>query len=131
MEKKRSIISYEKLSPELQAALRKQYPAGYAGHTQKIATPKETFTVVPLDTKDAIYLVKVKFVEKKAKSVDDEEDEGFGDDEFSVPDTAATGFDVEKDEFGADDDTEDEYDKPEEDGEEDDAGDAGADDDED
>lgn len=121
MEKKKSIISYEKLSPKLQEALRKRYPAGYAGHIQKIATPKETFTVVPLETEDSIYMVKVKYVEKKSKSVDDEDDEFFADDEFGgVPDTAATGFDGEKDEFGSDDDEEEEYDKPDEDaGEED------------
>jgi hypothetical protein len=120
MEKKKKIISYENLDPQLQVALRKKYPAGYAGHVQKLQTPKETFTVVPLETKDALYMVKVKYVEKKAKSVDDEEEEFFGDDEFTVPDAGgSTGFDGEKDEFG-DEEEEDNYgDKPEEGDEED------------
>ncbi|MBX7093882.1 MAG: hypothetical protein K1X56_04100 [Flavobacteriales bacterium] len=132
MEKKKSIISYEKLSPEMQQELKKKYPAGYAGHVQKIVTPKETLTVVTLETAEAIYLVKVKFVEKKSKSVDDEDEEFFGDDDFSVPDTGG-GFEGDKGEFGADDDDEEEYDKPDADGGDDDeAGDdAGDDDDED
>ena len=117
MEKKKKIISYENLEPGLQDALRKKYPSGYAAHVQKLQTPKETFTVVPLETKDALYMVKVKVTDKKSKSVDDEDDEFFEDD-FSVPDTAASGFDTEKDEF-ADDEEDDNYgDKPEE-GEED------------
>lgn len=112
MEKKKSIISYEKLSPELQKALKAAYPNGYAGHIQKLQTPKESITVVSLETKDAIYMVKVKLNEKKSKAVDDDDEEDFASDEFNVPDTAG-GFDGEKDEFGTDDEEEEEYDKPE------------------
>jgi hypothetical protein len=117
MEKAKKIISFENLPANLQAELKKKYPNGYAGHVQKLATPKETFNVVPLETADALYMVKVKYVEKKSKSMDDDDDEFFGDDDFSVPD----------------DEEETEYDKPEVDDEEDeDSGDAGGgDDDED
>ncbi len=132
MEKAKKIISFENLPANLQAELKKKYPNGYAGHVQKLATPKETFNVVPLETADALYMVKVKYVEKNSKSMDDDDDEFFGDDDFSVPDTGG-GFDGEKDEFGSDDEEETEYDKPEVDDDEDeDSGDAGgADDDED
>lgn len=111
MEKKKSIISYEKLSPELQKALKAAYPNGFAGHVQKLQTPKETFNVVNLETKDAIYMVKVKVQEKKSKSVEDDDDDDFTPDDFNVPDTGG-GFDGEKDEFGSDDEEEEEYDKP-------------------
>lgn len=119
MEKKKSIISYENLSPELQKALKKAYPNGFAGHVEKLPTPKETFNVVKLETSEAIYMVKIKLTDKKSKSMDDDDDEYFEGDDFSVPD-AGGGFDGEKDDFDSDDDEEEEYDQPDEDNGEDD-----------
>ncbi len=121
MEKKRKIISFENLSPELQEAMRKRYPSGFHGHTQRIDTPKETLTVVSFETDDSIYMVKVKLTDKKSKAVDEEDEEFFGDDEFSVPDSSASGgFEKEKEEFGDEDEDDDYGDKPDEDGNEED-----------
>jgi hypothetical protein len=105
MEKQRKIISFENLSPELQQLLKDKYPNGFAGHTQRIETPKkESLNVIRLETADAILMVKVKVEEKKARPLDDDEDDVAED---FVPDTPA--IDDAKDEFGNDDEEEDDY----------------------
>ena len=58
--KKRVIKSLDNLSEDLKELLKKQYPNGYEGSITRIATPKkEPMFVFPLETDDAIYLVKV------------------------------------------------------------------------
>ena len=61
--KKRSVISYANLSPELLAALKEKYPRGYAdymGDIIKVDKPDGSFFyAVSLEVPDAIYLVKV------------------------------------------------------------------------
>lgn len=119
MEKLRKIISFENLSPELQQLLKEKYPNGFAGHTQRIETPKkETLSVIRLETSDAILMVKVKVEEKKARAIDDDDDDAPTDD-FVTAD--APDIDDAKDEFGSDDEEDDDYgDEPiEEDDEED------------
>ena len=110
MDKQRKIISFENLSPELRKDLIKAFPNGFAGKTEKIVTPKETLTVVRFETKDAIYMVKVKLSEKK--SVDDDDDDDFGGDDFGVPD--AVGGKDDSFDSDDDDDEEEEYDTAEE-----------------
>jgi hypothetical protein len=58
--KKRVIKSLENLSEELKDLLKDQYPNGYEASITRIVTPKkEPIFVFPLETGDAIYLVKV------------------------------------------------------------------------
>lgn len=117
-EKQKRIISHENLDPKILDLFNKKYPSGYGGFIQNIPSPKgEMMHVVPLETEDSIYLVKVKVQAKKNRNEDDD-DEFFGDD---IPE-AGDGFDGDKDEFSGNDDEDDNYgDGPaEEMGEEDD-----------
>jgi hypothetical protein len=58
--KKRVIKSLDNLNEDLKELLKKQYPNGYEGSITRIAAPKkEPMFVFPLETDDAIYLVKV------------------------------------------------------------------------
>ncbi len=58
--KKRAIKSLENLNDELKDLLRQQYPNGYEASITRISNAKnEPIFVFPLETDDAIYLVKV------------------------------------------------------------------------
>lgn len=61
--KKRSVVSYEKMNPELKLAFSEKYPKGYADYMSdvfKVSKPDgSTFYAVSFETDDAIYLVKV------------------------------------------------------------------------
>lgn len=60
MQKNRVIKSLENLSPELKAVLRKRYPEGFEDHLMRIMNAKnEPIFVVPMETEDTMYLVKV------------------------------------------------------------------------
>lgn len=64
IQKKRAVVSYENMSPELAAAFNEKYPRGYADYMEdiiKIDKPNGTFFhAVSIEIQDAIYLVKVK-----------------------------------------------------------------------
>jgi len=70
--KKRSVISYANMFPELQAAFKAKYPKGYSdymGDIFKVDKPDGTsFYAVSVEIPDAIYLVKIEV------KVDDYED---------------------------------------------------------
>ncbi len=58
--KKRVIKSLENLSEELKDLLHEQYPNGYEASITRITNAKnEPIFVFPLETEDAVYLVKV------------------------------------------------------------------------
>jgi hypothetical protein len=58
--KKRVIKSLENLSEELRDLLQEQYPNGYESSITRITNAKnEPIFVFPLETEDAVYLVKV------------------------------------------------------------------------
>lgn len=58
--KKRVIKSLESLSEDLKELLRQQYPNGYEGSiTRIINAKKEPIFVFPLETDDAVYLIKL------------------------------------------------------------------------
>jgi hypothetical protein len=81
--KKRVIKSLDTLSEDLIELLKRQYPNGYEGNITRIATPKkEPMFVFPLETEDAIYLVKVP-VTKNSDGGYDIDDKG-GEEEFST-----------------------------------------------
>ncbi len=58
--KKKIIKSLENLSEDLRELMRQQFPNGYQGSITRISNAKnEPIFVFPLETDDAIYLVKV------------------------------------------------------------------------
>ena len=86
--KRRAVISYENMSPELAAAFAEKYPKGfndYLPDLMKYDKPDGTsFYAVTVEIPDAIYLVKIKV---KTDNIDDIErwldGEDGGDDEAS------------------------------------------------
>ena len=62
MNKKRVLVSYDKLSPELLAALNSKYPRGYANHLQRIEAPSPFYYLL-LDLQDAVYMIKMNIKE--------------------------------------------------------------------
>ncbi len=60
MEKKRVIIHYNNLAPEVLEALREKYPDGHMHHVFKVTKPNnDFFYAVTVDTEDTSYLIKV------------------------------------------------------------------------
>ena len=61
--KKRHVVSYEKMSPELAAAFAEKYPKGFSDYLPdivKLPKPDGTsFDAVTIEIPDAVYLVKV------------------------------------------------------------------------
>lgn len=58
--RKKLIINYANVSPELMEAIRKKYPLGWINHTIKVPTPGGAFFfAITLDTEEASYLIKV------------------------------------------------------------------------
>lgn len=60
MEKKKVIVSYNNLPPDVIEAIRIQYPDGYANYIKKFPKPNnDFFHAITVETEDTIYLVKV------------------------------------------------------------------------
>ena len=105
MSKRRSIISYDKLTIEQKKQILKEFPDGYINHLTSIKTPTgETLDALIWDTEEVIYLVKINKVTPKPAPVEEDEEE-FEDDFDKV--------DVKDDELDEDDD--EDYDQPDED----------------
>lgn len=95
--KKKIIKSLENLSGDLVDLIHQQYPNGYQGAISRITNAKkEPIFVFPLDTEDAIYLVKVPVVKNssgeydvdpKEEPEDLEKEDGFDSagDDFDAP----------------------------------------------
>lgn len=89
--KRRAVISYANLSPELMAAFKEKYPRGYAdymGEIFKVDKPDGTFFyAISMEVPDAIYLVKI---DVKIDDYEDAEQGLFGgggsDDDMDEPD---------------------------------------------
>ncbi|MDR0971772.1 MAG: hypothetical protein LBM25_05260 [Bacteroidales bacterium] len=102
--KKRIIISFAKLSQEQLVLFSQVYAEGYAAYLQKINKPSgEVIYVVPLETDDAIYMVKMD-VKVDAKLTEEEfEKEIFKapkDEEFEQEDSSSDEDEKEdKDKF--------------------------------
>jgi hypothetical protein len=98
--KKRLIVSYNNLSPELQEELRKQYPLGFTDSMQRYdkKEPGDFFYAVTLDTPDITYLVKI-----DVKIDDDPEDDDKG---FYDEDEIKGAEEIATDEEEGDDDNE-------------------------
>jgi len=87
MEKKRLVISYDKLTPDLLTALRKKYPNGYEDYVIKVNAPNKEFYAVTLDTEDASYLVKVNVkIDSGMDNFDNDTEDTNGNDSLGTPD---------------------------------------------
>lgn len=83
--KRRVVISYHNLSPELQQELRKKYPYGFQEAMMRIdKAPGDFFYAVVLETEDTSYLVKIDV--KVDGELDDDDDKEYYDDEISGAD---------------------------------------------
>ena len=107
-QKKRAVVSYANMSPELANAFKEKYPKGYAdymGDLFKVDKPDGSFFyAVSVEIPDAIYLVKI---EVKIDDYEDVENGLFGD--VDVDDAGAgengTFPDDGTNSFGGDDDS--------------------------
>jgi hypothetical protein len=110
MSKRRSIISYDKLSIDQKKQILRDYPDGYINHLTTIKTPTgEILDALIWETDEVIYLVKINKMTPKAKPVVEDEEEDFEDDFDKVPGIKDDELDDEEE------DEEDEYDQPDED----------------
>jgi hypothetical protein len=108
--KKRVIKSLENLTDDLRDLLKDQYPGGYESSITRIMNAKkEPIFVFPLETDDAIYLVKVPATKNSDGGYDVESgapqefDAAGGDDEAAVPgDDGFSSGDADDDDFDED-----------------------------
>jgi hypothetical protein len=95
--KKRVIKSLENLSEDLRELIQHQYPTGYQSSIQRISNAKnEPIFVFPLETEDAVYLVKVPTTKNSDGdySVQSNKKQDFdGEDDFKTPDDDAEAGD--------------------------------------
>jgi hypothetical protein len=94
--KKRLIVSYHNLAPDLQEELRRQYPTGYTDRMIRIEKGTgDFFYAVLLETDEINYLVKVDV--KIDDDPEEEEDKGYYDDEIKGAEDIADGDDGDDD----------------------------------
>lgn len=104
--KKRIIKSLENLGDDLHDLLKRQYPNGYEGSITRITNAKkEPIFVFPLETEDAIYLVKVPATKNSDGEYDVDsgapqefDSAGDGDDDYGTNDDFESGGDDDYDE---------------------------------
>lgn len=96
--KKRVVISFKNLSPELQEEVKKKYPHGYTEHMIRIdKSPTDFFYAIMLETEDASYLIKVDV--KVDSNVEEEEDKDYYDDEIKGAEDIADDSSDDSDEI--------------------------------
>lgn len=81
--KKRVVISYSNLTPELIEAFKERYPLGYSDYMIRVDKPSgDFFYGVMLETEDVSYLVKVNVkIDNKSEEELDKDIYGEGDDD--------------------------------------------------
>jgi hypothetical protein len=73
--KKRLVVSFNNLAPELQEAVKAEYPAGFADFMMRIPKPNgEFFFAVPFETEEISYLVKIDVKIDDLSNEDDDKD---------------------------------------------------------
>lgn len=83
--KKRVVVSYKNLTPELQEEIKKQYPNGYTDSMLRVdKRPGDFFYAIMLETEEVSYLVKVDV--KVDDQVEDEDDKDYYSDEIKETD---------------------------------------------
>lgn len=101
--KRRAVVSYANLSPELLSVIKEKYPRGYVDYMDeimKISKPDGAFFhAIKIETEDAIYLVKVDvkiddYADVEKEIFSDNASSGDGDDDETFPDAddASGGF---------------------------------------
>ena len=111
MTKRRSIISYDKLSIEQKKQILKEFPDGYINHLTTIKTPTgEVLDALIWDTDEIIYLVKIVKPKIKVKVISADNEDDFDDDLDKEDEIKDDDMDDEKDHDS--DEEDDEYDKP-------------------
>lgn len=116
--KKRHVVSYENMSPELAAAFNEKYPGGFNDYLQDLVRytkPDGTpFYAVTIEIPDAIYLVKIKVKIDDAEDIErwlEGEEEAEAEEVAGATDTADTGDGTLPDDniaqYGGDDDSND------------------------
>jgi hypothetical protein len=118
MTKRRSIISYDKLTIEQKKQILRDYPDGYINHLTTIKTPTgEMLDALIWETDEVIYLVKINKVMSKPKTISEDDEDDFDDD---LEDDKVA--DIKDDDIDDDEEEDDDYDKPDpdEDGEDED-----------
>ncbi len=92
--KKRSVVSFANLSPELQEEIKKFYPYGFTEAMMRIDKPNgEFFYAVPFETEEVMYLVKINV--KIDDHIEEEDDKDYYNDDLKGADELA---DSEEDE---------------------------------
>lgn len=86
MPKKHIVTSFNKLSPELQDAVKEKYPLGFTDFMIRVDKPSgDFFYAVPYDTDEVAYLVKID-VKIDDKAQDDDDKDYYDDDEIKGAD---------------------------------------------
>lgn len=86
--KKRVVVNFENIGPDVLQAIMKKYPNGYQYHVFKVNLPDNNFFhAITVDTQDASYLVKVKV---KMDKVEKLEEDLFNNDLDKIPDEPDT-----------------------------------------
>lgn len=106
MGKKRSIISYDKLTIDQKKQILRDFPDGYGNHLTTIMTATgESQDALIWETDEIIYLVKI--TKAMARPIlDDDDDDDF--DDLEIEKLA----DIKDEDEDVDDDTDDSYDEP-------------------
>ena len=87
MTKKRSIVSYDKLTAEQKKELLKSFPDGYRSFVTQIKTPAgESLEALIWETEEVIYLVKMSSNMTTALDLDDDDDDDDEIDDIVKPD---------------------------------------------
>ncbi len=96
MERIRKLISYKKMSPEIKALYKTNYPNGYSDDdVQRVnKSGDETLFVLPLESGDATYLIKVDIFKKryKIKKRLKSEDYDMGDADYDFDDNSMNPY---------------------------------------
>lgn len=103
--KKRLIKSLDTLSEDLKELIKRQYPNGYESNITRIVSPKkEQLFVFPLETEDAIYLIKIPVTKNSDGGYDMEKEnrEDFGDDRDDDLDDDDSDTDTDDDDYDTD-----------------------------
>ncbi len=86
--KKKVVVNFENIEPDVLQAIMKKYPSGYANHVIKVNLPNNKFFhAVTVDTDDASYLVKVKV---KLDKIEKLEEDLFNNELDRIPDEPET-----------------------------------------
>lgn len=99
MEKKKRLISIDKLPVEIQTEFQKRYSHGYRRYVQKITNHKnEIFYCVPVETEDSLWMIKINtnkssgdFIPHSFPELDDDDNDdddiGRDDSDIEIPET--------------------------------------------